>query len=200
MKKIAALLLVVMMSLTIVLAAAEGSIGAEDIGRVETPESDAVIIMVKGDEDTEDNGDENAEDAEKDELTALQEEISEFVEESPVAEYFPEEIREEILEAVENTDALEMNELVGLIVKDYQPDMGDTEAIFTFDTPYKVGQKVFPLIGIFNEQGEVKWILIKDAEVLENGDVRMVIPADVMQAMQNASKVVMAVLSEPLAE
>ena len=106
--------------------------------------------------------------------------------------YFPEETQQAISALLPEGFKLEnmtMNEFVTLKVT------------FTFTTKYTQDQHVVVVIGLYdgtrdaNGQYVVTWIPL-EAEVLENGDIAVVFPAEVIAQMKDAVATAMAVLND----
>ena len=73
--------------------------------------------------------------------------------------------------------------------------------MFTFTTKYEAGKKVAVVLGLYNGERDAKGQYVVDwkaleAEVLENGDLSVVFPLDVLAQMNDAVAVSMAVLGE----
>lgn len=123
---------------------------------------------------------------------------------TPVIEYFPEETQEDVkavLPAEVKAEELELNELVGLSVKGFEEVAKEADEIriaIAFTTKYDPDQKVFPLIGLVDANGNVTWILV-EGEVQADGSILLTIPADVLEQMGNAASVELAILNAPKA-
>lgn len=118
--------------------------------------------------------------------------------------YFPAATQEALAEVVgEDVDlkTLTMNEFVTLELTGYENITDDAKVTFTFTTKYEAGKKVPVVVGLYNGQRDangqyiVEWVVL-DAEALENGDLSVVFPADVLAQINDAVAVSMAVLSE----
>lgn len=115
--------------------------------------------------------------------------------------YFPTETQSEIIallpEGVKSS-AMIMNEFVTLTAEGVA---ADGKATFTFTTRYTVNQKVVVVIGLYdgtrgaNGQYNVEWVVL-DAEALENGDIAVEFPAELVERMENAGATAMAVLND----
>lgn len=123
---------------------------------------------------------------------------------TPVVEYFPAETQEEVKAALPEAvkaEELELNEFVGLTVEGFEKaaeEADEVRLVIAFTTKYDPEQKVFPLIGLVDANGNVTWVLV-EAEVQADGSVMLIIPADVLEQMGNAASVQVAVLSAPKA-
>ncbi len=118
--------------------------------------------------------------------------------------YFPEEIQQAIAALLPENfkiENLQMNEFVTLTLTGDVDTLNDVKVTFTFTTKYTPDQKVVVVVGIYdgtrdaNGQYIVKWIPL-DAEVLENGDISVVFPAEVVAQMNDAVATAMAVLND----
>ena len=118
--------------------------------------------------------------------------------------YFPIETQEALAElfgADFDLKTLNLNEFVTLKLTGYENIGGDAKVTFTFTTKYEVGKKVAVVVGLYNGQRDangqyiVEWVVL-GAEALENGDLCVVFPADVLAQINDAVAVSMAVLSE----
>lgn len=118
--------------------------------------------------------------------------------------YFPTETQTEIAAILPENVAvstLTMNEFISLQIVGDMETAADAKATFTFTTKYTPDQKVVVVVGIYdgtrdaNGQYIVKWIPL-DAEVLENGDISVVFPAEVVAQMNDAVATAMAVLND----
>ena len=123
---------------------------------------------------------------------------------APVITYFPDDtqakVKDALPEAVEAGD-LELNEFVALTVENAEQaaaELDEVRLVIAFTTKYDPAQKVFPLIGLVDANGNVNWILV-EGEVQADGSVMLIIPADVLEKMGNAASVQVAVLSTPKA-
>jgi len=138
---------------------------------------------------------------------------------APVA-YFPVEVQEEIGAAlvalVEGTEEevidlskLELNEFVAIDTENYNAEYGDLTANLQFATVYEVDQKVVGVVGIYSGEkdanGEyvVEWN-VAAAEVVEitvdgktETAVQMTFTQELLEKMETAATVAMAILSEP---
>ena len=120
-------------------------------------------------------------------------------------EYFPVEVKEAVAAALPETvvpEALELNELVPVDARNYDISYGDVYATFAFATMYTPGQTVVALLGLYtgevDENGNyiVEWVTL-NAEVNEDGTLRVLMPADVVARLQAAPAAALAVLNEP---
>ena len=118
--------------------------------------------------------------------------------------YFPEEIQQAIAALLPENFKLEnmtMNEFVTLTLTGNVDALMDAKVTFTFTTKYTQDQHVVVVIGIYdgtrdaNGQYVVTWIPL-DAEVLENGDISVLFPAEVIAQMNDAVATAMAVLND----
>ena len=94
-----------------------------------------------------------------------------------------------------------MNEFVTLTLTGDVDVLNDAKVTFTFTTKYTQDQHVVVVIGLYdgtrdaNGQYVVTWIPL-EAEVLENGDIAVVFPAEVIAQMRDAVATAMAVLND----
>ena len=119
--------------------------------------------------------------------------------------YFPEEIQQAIAALLPEGFKLEnmtMNEFVTLTLTGDVDALNDAKVTFTFTTKYTKDQHVVVVIGLYdgtrddaNGQYVVTWIPL-EAEVLENGDIAVVFPAEVIAQMKDAVATAMAVLND----
>jgi len=123
-------------------------------------------------------------------------------------EYFPVEVKEEIIAKLPETivDAeIEINEFVTVDIADYAEEYGDVEISFSFTTVYAPEQTIVALVGIYNgevdENGEpiVEWIVL-DAIVNEDGSVAITFTQDAMVKMQAAESTSLAIINTPAVE
>lgn len=97
---------------------------------------------------------------------------------------------------------LSMNEFVTLKLTGFEKITTDkVKVVFTFTTKYEAGKKVAVVLGLYNGERDAKGQYVVDwkvleAEVLENGDLSVVFPLDVLAQMNDAVAVSMAVLGE----
>lgn len=111
--------------------------------------------------------------------------------------YFPAATQTEIV-AHASTDKLTMNEFVTLTT---EGTPADAKTTFTFTTRYTATQKVVVVVGLYdgtrdaNGQYNVEWVVL-DAEVLDNGDIAVEFPAELVERMENAVATAMAVLND----
>ncbi|MBQ9300274.1 MAG: hypothetical protein IJ214_07150 [Clostridia bacterium] len=183
MKKLIAILLTLVMTLSLATAFAAPSKTSSDVAAVESPAVEA--------EPEEELKIAFAKTAEAEEEL---EKIAEFVKDgADIAEYFPEEIAEQL-----KGENLQLAEFTALSIDNYDPEMGDLPLVFRFDTQFKEGEKIFVLVALFDAEGNVEWVLV-DAEniaVAENGDVTVTFPAELLEKMGEAKSVAVAVLNE----
>ena len=118
--------------------------------------------------------------------------------------YFPEETQQSISALLPEGFKLEnmtMNEFVTLTLTGDVDTLNDAKVTFTFTTKYTQDQHVVVVIGLYdgtrdaNGQYVVTWIPL-EAEVLENGDIAVVFPAEVIAQMKDAVATAMAVLND----
>lgn len=118
--------------------------------------------------------------------------------------YFPEEIQRAIAALLPENFKLEnmtMSEFVTLTLTGNVDTLNDAKVTFTFTTKYTQDQHVVVVIGLYdgtrdaNGQYVVTWIPL-EAEVLENGDIAVVFPAEVIAQMKDAVATAMAVLND----
>ena len=118
--------------------------------------------------------------------------------------YFPEETQQAIAALLPEGFKLEnmtMNEFVTLMLTGDVDALNDAKVVLTFTTKYTQDQHVVVVIGLYdgtrdaNGQYVVTWIPL-EAEVLENGDIAVVFPAEVSAQMKDAVATAMAVLND----
>lgn len=112
--------------------------------------------------------------------------------------YFPVEVAEKIAEKINDVTiplaTLEINEFVTIDETAYTESYGDMKVAFSFTTVYETSQKLAALVGIYTEDGTVEWVVV-DAAANEDGTVAVTFPADVMQKIQGAASVSLAIVS-----
>lgn len=126
------------------------------------------------------------------------EEIQTFVATVAAApvKYFDADVQQAIAEklpAGTNLNYLKMNEFVAIETKNFDTSYGDVETKIQVASTYTNGQKVVAVVGYVGADGKMVWVPI-DAEV-ENGLVKVVFPADVLDAINNGTAS-LAILSE----
>lgn len=121
----------------------------------------------------------------------------------PAVTYFPEEVQNRIKEGLPegaNADDLDLDEVVALDLSagNIQIEGIDRVSVtFKLDTKYTYPQKIFPVLGIYDENKNVAWENVT-GEVLENGDVKVYFTAEQLNKMLHAPDVAIAFLSAPL--
>ena len=127
-----------------------------------------------------------------------------FVNGKTAAAYFPAETQEAIAALLPegvNASKLTMNEFITLEIVGQMETATDVKITFTFTTKYEMDQNVVVVIGLYdgtrdaNGHYNVEWVAL-DAEVLENGDIAVVFPAELVEQMNDAAAVAMAVLND----
>lgn len=127
-----------------------------------------------------------------------------FVNGKTAVAYFPAETQEAIAALLPegvNASKLMMNEFITLEIVGQMETATDVKVTFTFTTKYEMDQNVVVVIGLYdgtrdaNGQYNVEWVAL-DAEVLENGDIAVVFPAELVEQMNDAAAVAMAVLND----
>lgn len=127
-----------------------------------------------------------------------------FVNGKTAVAYFPVETQEAIAALLPegvNASKLMMNEFITLEIVGQMETATDVKVTFTFTTKYEMDQNVVVVIGLYdgtrdaNGQYNVEWVAL-DAEVLENGDIAVVFPAELVEQMNDAAAVAMAVLND----
>ena len=127
-----------------------------------------------------------------------------FVNGKTAVAYFPAETQEAIAALLPegvNASKLMMNEFITLEIVGKMETATDVKVTFTFTTKYEMDQNVVVVIGLYdgtrdaNGQYNVEWVAL-DAEVLENGDIAVVFPAELVEQMNDAAAVAMAVLND----
>lgn len=128
--------------------------------------------------------------------------------EAPVIEYFPEEVKTEIIAKLPETIAaeeVEINEFVTIEQMEYTEEYGDVQVTFSFTTVYAPEQNLVALVGLFSgevdENGEpvVEWIVL-DAVATEDGSVEITFTQDAMLKMQAAESTSLAIINTPAVE
>lgn len=125
-----------------------------------------------------------------------------------VVEYFPEEVKEQIVAKLPETivtEDVEINEFVTIDQTAYTETYGDIKASFSFTTVYAPEQTLVALVGIFtgevDENGEpiIEWIVL-DAIANEDGTVEITFTQDAMLKMQGAEATSLAIVNTPAVE
>jgi len=117
--------------------------------------------------------------------------------------YFPEDIQkaieEKLPEGVTLSD-LELNEIIALVIENYDEAYGDIDIVFAFNTLYKPEQTIFALLGNYTadkaveaEDG-VEWMLL-DAVGQEDGTVKVTFTQDALKAAEAADASMLAILN-----
>lgn len=136
--------------------------------------------------------------------------IATFVAENsaPVVEYFPVEVKEQIVAKLPETvvtEEVEINEFVTIDQTAYTETYGDVKTSFSFTTVYAPEQTLVALVGIFtgevDENGEpiIEWIVL-DAIANEDGTVEVTFTQDAMLKMQSAEATSLAIINTPAVE
>ena len=203
MKKFACVLASMLLTLSAVGAMADAvpSKTTTDVTQVKTVEAvkeDGTVEAVTGWDI------EVAEDAAPvtEEIAKIYQEV--FVNGKTAVAYFPAETQEAIAALLPegvNASKLMMNEFITLEIVGQMETATDVKVTFTFTTKYEMDQNVVVVIGLYdgtrdaNGQYNVEWVAL-DAEVLENGDIAVVFPAELVEQMNDAAAVAMAVLND----
>ena len=203
MKKFACVLASMLLTLSAVGAMADAvpSKTTTDVTQVKTVEAvkeDGTVEAVTGWDI------EVAEDAAPvtEEIAKIYQEV--FVNGKTAVAYFPAETQEAIAALLPegvNASKLMMNEFITLEIVGKMETATDVKVTFTFTTKYEMDQNVVVVIGLYdgirdaNGQYNVEWVAL-DAEVLENGDIAVVFPAELVEQMNDAAAVAMAVLND----
>ncbi len=127
---------------------------------------------------------------------------------APVIEYFPVEVKEQIVSKLpENIvpEEVEINEFITIETIEYVEEYDDIEVSFALTTLYTPEQSLIALVGIFNgevdENGEavVEWIVL-DAIANEDGTVVITFTQDALIKMQTAESTSLAIINTPSVE
>lgn len=204
MKKIFAVALVAAMLLSCV-AFAEGvpSKTTDDIVQV----TDVVVNVAEGAEaaegfvvelqEAEEPADETVE-AEPTQVQVILNEITATVTEQQAAPvtYFPEETQAAVAALLPEVDAaeLQMNEYEAISIAGYSEAIEGAEVIFQFVTVYESEQVVVALVGVIKD-GVTTWY-VAPAKVLEDGQVSVSFTEEMLQAMNAADEIALAILSK----
>jgi len=116
----------------------------------------------------------------------------------PAAQYFSDEVQQMIAEKLPETvaaDNLVVNEIVPLVMANYDSAYGDVTTEFTFATEYVEGETVVVLLGLIDVDGNIEWVAV-DAVAVEGGGLAVTFPQDVLLQMEQATDIMMVVLSE----
>ena len=125
-------------------------------------------------------------------------------------DYFPAGIQKDIAAKLpEGYDlkTLDLNEIIALVIENYDEAYGDIDIVFNFGTLYKEDQDVFAVLGNYTEakaadekdadytsEDGVEWILL-DAEPQEDGAVKITFTGDAMKAAEAADSSTLALLN-----
>lgn len=126
--------------------------------------------------------------------------IAKFVAENnlPPAEYFGEEVKQQILSLLPegaNLDDFALNELITAQIEGEADQEGNLEVSFDFATVYTADDVLVALVGVFDAQGNVEWIA-QNAEVDgETSLVKVQLTKDTLAKVGNTS-FALAILSE----
>lgn len=115
---------------------------------------------------------------------------------APIA-YFPAEVQADVAAALpEGTDlnTLQLNDFITLQATNYTEEIGDVVVKVDFVTEYKVGQQMVGLLGLYDAEGNVEWVVVK-AEVKEDGAVAVTIPQAEMAKFAASNAVALTILS-----
>lgn len=94
------------------------------------------------------------------------------------------------------TDEPVVNEVVPLVVKNYNPASGSLKASFTFSTPYQKGQTVVVVIRVVDPKtGAVKQFALKGVGNGVDDGIDLVFPPEVLAAIQTGTAT-MSVISK----
>ena len=138
------------------------------------------------------------------EIAKIYEEV--VVQNKPAVEYFPQKVQNAITEKLpEVLDAkeLEMNEFVTIHTDGYEEAYGDMDVYFELTTVYDPNQKIVALVGFYTGEKDdngnyiVEWVPM-DAEVTEDGRVKVNFAKQDLLKLQNAATAALAILSEPI--
>lgn len=100
------------------------------------------------------------------------------------------------LKAVLGTDKPVVNEVMPLVVENYDSAYGNMTASFTFSTPYKKDEPVVVVIRIVDSKtGKVKQVALKGKGNGIDGGIDVEFPAEVLEAIQGGNAT-MAVVSK----
>lgn len=132
------------------------------------------------------------------------EKIQKFLEENPdatIVDYFGEVVKGDVQALVPDgfdVATLEMFELVTAQATNYSPDITDTWALVQFATPYREGQVVVPVVGVYDDLGNVEWFALEAETAVVDGRVyvQITFPKDLLDKLQS-NPFALAMLSEP---
>ena len=135
----------------------------------------------------------------------------------PIVELFDEDVQKAIEEKLpEETDleTLEMNELIPLIVENYEEEYGDVEVVIHFPTDYNEDQDLVAMLGCFTEanvdeeagKDGYEWFAleaealedeVKEDGTVEDGGVKITFTQDALEAAEAADARLLGILSTP---
>lgn len=131
---------------------------------------------------------------------AVETQIAEIAAAKSVVEYFgvleDEKGAGVDLKAVLGTDKPVVNEVMPLVVENYDSAYGSMKASFTFSTPYKKGEPVVIVIRVVDPKtGKVTQVALQGAGNGVDGGIDVEFPAEVLEAIQGGNAT-MAVVSK----
>ena len=129
----------------------------------------------------------------------------------PVIAYFDDETADaiaDLLPAGVNLEELELNELISLVIENYDEAYGDIDIVFYFNTQYKPepDQYLVAVLGNYSadkaaqveaEDG-VEWTAL-EAEGQDDGGVKVTFTQDALIAAEEAEVSMLGILSTPVA-
>ena len=192
MKKLACMLLALLLCLTSVAAlAATPSKTAADLNKVDVTaenlpaNSGFFIRLVKEDEK-----------AYQKNLDACKAEVAKLAAAESVEAYFGKDVD---LKAIVTANKLNVFEFKPIIAGGYDVSYGKVTAKMLFSTPYEVGEKVAVMIGLVSENN-VAWtafegVGIAAAQVEAAGSIQVMLKAETVAAIQNGTALV-AIVSD----
>lgn len=121
--------------------------------------------------------------------------IKSFIEKKnkPV-DYFPDETEKEItvrMPAGTDFSQLKLNEIVPLGIGDYKVEFGMVYCTFRFPTEFAANKTVVSIVGYPGSDGKMIWLTLETS--VENGDLRLVFPIELMEKIGHEA--VLVVLS-----
>lgn len=145
------------------------------------------------------------------EIKRLYDFVNDTEEKLPPSQFFSEEIQTMLQDALPEDLALDtmlVNEIITIDEINYDQKYGDVNVEFKFATAYEEGKTVLILLGLThkdvseewdeNEDREeyTKWVSV-EAIALENGDLLILFPQEVLLEINEATAVTMIVFNEP---
>lgn len=128
-------------------------------------------------------------------VTQMQQIIGFLGQQEPISEFFPDEVKKEIVARNRETALLSelvMSEFVSIGIGDYTIRYGDVSGVFRFPTQYEETQVITVLAGYPGKDGIVTWQILETEPI--SGTLWILFPAELM--LRIGHDAVLAVLSK----